>query len=397
MAVYFASYIMRNNFAVMIVKICSDMQTSKSSLAVILTGMTIFYGVGQVLCGILGDKLPPRLMLTGGLSLAVICNSVMFFAESIPFMTVIWSVNGLAHAMLWPPIVRILSLYLTDEEYSYATVRVSWGSSGATIAMYLLCPILLGFMSWRWIILLFAVVGAVITVLWTAFSPHFLVEDKKDSQKDEKEITGIERKPIPKYVFFPVVFIMLGIIFQGVLRDGVTNWMPSLMNESFHLGEEISILSTVLLAVFSMIAFALASHLHTRFFKNEVFFAAVIFAFSAVSAILLYFANRFVGSAILSALLLSFIVAAMHGINLMLITIVPKRFVKSGKVSTISGILNACTYIGSAISTYGFAALAENFGWNTTILTWVLVSVLGVAVCAVIVPVWRKFKTEYAE
>ena len=48
MAVYFASYIMRNNLAVMTVKICSDMQVEKSALAIVLTGMTICYGVGQI-------------------------------------------------------------------------------------------------------------------------------------------------------------------------------------------------------------------------------------------------------------------------------------------------------------------------------------------------------------
>ena len=91
------------------------------------------------------------------------------------------------------------------------------------------------------------------------------------------------------------------------------------------------------------------------------------------------------------------IVACMHGINLMLITVVPKRFVKSGKVATYSGLLNACTYVGASISTYGFAALAESFGWNFTILTWVMVSVAGILVCLAAVPLWKKFRKEYAD
>ena len=398
MAVYFASYIMRNNFAVMIVKICSDMGEAKSSLAIILTAMTVCYGTGQVLSGVLGDKLSPSIMLTAGLSLSAICNALMFFADSIPLMTVIWGVNGFAQSMLWPPIVRILSTYLNDAEYAYASVTVSWGSSGATILMYLLCPLLLGFMSWRSIILTFAIIGASIAVVWTLVSPRFLVvaPDKLPKAPSDQPIVT-ETKPIPKFIILPLALMMFGIILQGVLRDGVTNWMPSLMNESFGLTEEKSILSTVLLAVFSMLVFVVASFLHTRFFKNEVFFASIIFAFSLVASILLYFANRFLGSAVISALLLSLIVAAMHGINLMLIVIVPKRFVKSGKVSTFSGILNACTYIGAALSTYGFAALAENVGWNTTILVWAAIALLGFIVCGAISPLWKRFKKEYAE
>ncbi len=395
MAVYFASYIMRNNFAVMLVKICSDMGVAKSALAVVITGMTVTYGIGQVVSGFLGDKIPPRAIITGGLLLAVACNVTMFFAESIALMTVIWCINGVAHALLWPPIVRLLSSGLTDSEYNYAVVRVSWGSSVATILMYLICPLLLTFMGWRSIILLFALIGALVTAIWLLFSPRFITEKENSGEEISCDIK--ETKPLPRYVILPMIAIMIGIILQGVLRDGVTNWMPSLMNESFGLGEELSILSTVILAVFSMISFSFAAFIHERFFKNEVTCAAVIFGFSTLSALLLYLSHSFFGGAILSALLLALIVGGMHGINLMLITIVPKRFVRSGKVSTFSGILNACTYIGAAIATYGIAALAERFDWGVTILVWAAVALLGCLVCFSIVPVWCKFKKEYAE
>ena len=394
MAVYFASYIMRNNIAVMTVRICSDMEITKSSFAVVITGMTVCYGIGQLVSGFLGDRISARVMLGGGLLLAVACNFAMFFASEVPFMTVIWCVNGFAHALLWPPIVRLLSSNLNDAEYNYAVVRVSWGSSIATIAMYLICPLLLTFMSWRVIILVFASVGAIVAALWIMLNPRFVSNAKRE---ERSRVPTVQKKPLPRYLILPLAFIMLGIVLQGVLRDGVTNWMPSLMNESFNLGEELSILSTVILAVFGMLSYSVAAFLHTRFFKNEVTCAAVIFMFSAVVSLSLYFANEYINSALLSAILLSLIVAGMHGINLMLITIVPKRFAKSGKVSTFSGILNACTYVGAAIATYGVAALAESYSWGVTILVWTGVALLGAAACTLILPLWGKFKKEYAE
>ena len=41
--VYFTSYCMRINLAVMLVKICSEMQVEKSALAIVITGLTIAY------------------------------------------------------------------------------------------------------------------------------------------------------------------------------------------------------------------------------------------------------------------------------------------------------------------------------------------------------------------
>ena len=184
MAVYFASYITRNSFAVMAVRVCSDMQVAKSTLAVVITGMTVCYGIGQLISGFLGDRISPRILLAGGLILAVACNVTMFFAKGIPFMTVIWCINGFAQALLWPPIVKLLSSNLNDAEYNYAVVRVSWGSSIATIAMYLLCPVLLTLMSWRAISLSFAAVGSIIAALWIILNPRLITEQVLRIQRD---------------------------------------------------------------------------------------------------------------------------------------------------------------------------------------------------------------------
>lgn len=402
MLVYFGSYIMRINFAVMIVKVCSDMQLEKSVLAIVVTGLTVAYGTGQVVSGVLGDKIDPRNMIIMGLSIASACNLAMFFSYDVTLMTVVWTINGFAHSMLWPPIVRIMSLHLNDAEYSYAVVRVSWGSSIATILLYLICPVLLRFTGWREIIASCAAVGLVILAVWIIFSKKLLSSVAVGAKEKLQVDTSADKKtvkhlPIPKYVIVPMVFIMLGIIFQGMLRDGVTNWMPSLLSESFGIAEEDAIFATVIPAVFSMISFYVFDIMHRKLFKNEVFCAAVIFGGSLVSAVIMYIANLFAASAVLSTLLMALIISCMHGVNLMLISIVPKRFKRSGKVSSFSGIVNACTYIGAAIATPVFAAVAEDRGWNTTILSWVIVSLLGVLLCLFATPLWARFRKEYSD
>ena len=100
---YFASYVMRINLSVVIVEVYTGLGKTKDDVAVILTALTIAYGLGQILCGVLGDKIKPRLMLTIGFGVAIACNILMFFfRENIPVMTFIWGINGLAHAMFWP-------------------------------------------------------------------------------------------------------------------------------------------------------------------------------------------------------------------------------------------------------------------------------------------------------
>ena len=146
-----------------------------------------------------------------------------------------------------------------------------------------------------------------------------------------------------------------------------------------------------------MISYSAFSALQKRFFKNEVACAATIFAGSAIVCALLFAVNKFFPNAALipSLVLMALTVAAMHGINLMLISIVPRRFAVFGKVSTYSGILNASTYVGAALSTYGFAALAERFDWNFTILTWIAISFVGAVVCFFGARIWQRHLDEY--
>ena len=398
-AVYFTSYCMRVNLAVMLVKICSEMQVEKSALAVVITGLTVAYGTGQVISGFLGDRIKPQHIIPAGLFLAVVCNVGIFFVSTIPAMTVIWSVNGFAHALLWPPIVRLMSTYLSQEDYSFAAVRVNQGSSVATISLYLFCPLLLGFTEWRTIMLLCAAWGTIMIALWFILYPRVFAKTVKQEEKTEKVSPAPEQKalPVPLYIFGAISLIMPGIMLQGMLRDGVTNWMPSFLLETFGLSEENSIVSTVILAIFTMISYSAFSALQKRFFKNEVTCASAIFAGSAIVCALLFLVNAFVpGIALVpSLILMALTVAAMHGVNLMLIAIVPRRFVPFGKVSTYSGILNASTYVGAAISTYGFAALAETFDWNFTILTWVAISFVGAVVCFFGARIWQRHLEEH--
>ena len=334
--------------------------------------------------------------------LAVISNVAMSFAGSIPLMAVVWFINGYAHAMLWPPMVRLMATSMNDIEYSYSAVRISCGSSGATIALYLITPLLLGFMSWNNVILSIAVVGAIITVSFVVAFPKLFADknDEEDIKAGDKKKTenGV---PLPKGVFVSIVLIIIAIALQGALRDGVGDWMPTFMADAFGLKPENAIIAGVIPAIFSMLSFYMFDKIYRRYFKNEISCAAFIFIGAAVSSALLLLLNALslsgVVFAAVSAFLIGFLIACMHGVNLMLITVVPKRFIKSGKVSTFSGLFNSATYIGAAIALPLFPALKSNFSWGVTIAVWGAISVAGAAVCFLTAPSWRRFKENYSD
>jgi OPA family glycerol-3-phosphate transporter-like MFS transporter len=190
-------------------------------------------------------------------------------------------------------------------------------------------------------------------------------------------------------VLFLIGAVIVAIVLQGFLRDGVTNWTPSYVSDIFRVDSSAAILSGVILPVFSIVCFQLADVIHRKLLKNEMVCAMAFFLTGAVAAVVLAVTDG--QNMIVSLSGLALLVGSMHGVNLMLISMVPHYFEKFGKVSLVSGILNAGTYIGSALSAYGTAVYTENFGWQSTIFLWAAVAASGAAVCICLKRKWHKF------
>ena len=114
----------------------------------------------------------------------------------------------------------------------------------------------------------------------------------------------------------------------------------------------------------------------------------MIFAVSTLAAGVLYL---FPGTGAAAAIvMLATIEGCMNGINLLFISILPIYFKKYGNISTVSGVLNSTTYVGSALSTYGIAFVSMRFGWSASTLVWLILGAVSTALCLVNVPGWRK-------
>ena len=378
---YMVSYMTRINFGAVITAIVEQTGMTKTMLSAAVTGSAITYGLGQILCGYIGDKISPKRLVFIGLLITVSMNLLIPLCDNHVQMTAVWCVNGLAQACMWPPLVKLMVTLFCQTDYGRASTMVSWGSSFGTIIIYLLSPVIIMVSGWKTLFFITAGCGAVMAMVWLRCcqEPEFeRPVAAKGAMADKKNAR----------FFTPLLAaIMFAIMLQGALRDGVTTWMPSFISETFRLSSEISILSGVCLPVFSILSLRLALALYEKLPGNPVRCAAIIFGLGAVAALVLSMVAD--TSSIGSIACMALLTGAMHGVNLMLICMVPPFFQRHGNISTVSGVLNSCTYVGSAISTYGIALLSESAGWQTTAFVWFIIAALGAAVCTVCSRVWK--------
>lgn len=393
---YMVSYITRINYGAILAEMESALGISKSLLSMAVTGSFIAYGTGQIVSGIGGDRFSPKRLVTAGLSASVLMNLALPFCKSPYSMLAVWCMNGFAQAFLWPPLVKLMTVLLDEESYKKASVKVSWGSSFGTVAVYLISPLIISTLSWKWVFWFSAACGAVMTAIWIRSVPSMgsraaeKVERAERAEKPQKTKGDSLGKAARRGLFLSplMLSVMFAIILQGMLRDGVTTWTPTYILETYHLSSSVSILTGVVLPIFSILSFQLASVLYRKKLTNPMICAGVFFVGGALSAAALFLLT---GKGVFSSVLFcALLTGCMHGVNLILICMLPSYFKKYGRVSTVSGVLNTCTYIGSALSTYGIALLSERFPWRYTLFLWMLVSLVGGVVMFCSSRPWKK-------
>lgn len=390
-AVYFCSYMSRYDYAVVMVEIIRSEGFTRVAASAALTGLFITYGVGQLISGYLGDRLPPHLLIFGGMLVCAAMNVLIPLCPTAGWMTAVWSVNGLAQAMMWPPLVKVMTLHLHEQDYKRAVVWVSWGGSIATIIVYLTAPALIAVGGWRLVFFGAAAAAAVMAAVWL-WRYHALKMPVLTAAPVKTPRQESERKQGMRAVLPVVGMIMLAIVLHGILRDGITTWTPSYLSDAFEADSGVAILSSVVLPLFAIVCFQLTSTLNRKLIKNEMTCAASIFAAGLVALCVLRLAGT--SSFLLTVLALAISVGSMHGVNLVFTCMIPPYLSRFGKTAFVSGLLNSCTYVGSALSMYGIAMLTQRCGWQATLSAWCLIALAGTLCCLLTIKSWRKIRRE---
>ncbi|MBR4072737.1 MAG: MFS transporter [Clostridia bacterium] len=387
--VYFISYVTRINYAASLAEIVADLGITKSLASIAVTGSFITYAIGQIISGIIGDKFDPRKVIAFGIVGTSAINISVFFLEDIGAINALWCFNGLFQALLWPPLLRFVSLCFDRKAYSRVVVLVSQASYVATILVYVTVPVIITVSNWHTVFAVCGALGATFAVVWFFGTKNINLEEsapvKKTQETDLPEVQPLSLKKILAIGMVPMVIASVSL---GILKEGITTWMPSYVSEVFNLGSAASILSTAILPVFNIIMLVII-HRINRYVQNESMGVMLFFGVALTASVVL--TAVFSKAVILDVVLMSLISSSMHGNSYYITCQVPHRFLKYGRVSTVSGVFNACIYLGAAISTYAFAGLTEAFGWNFTVISWGVIALLGVLLGLISYKPWKRF------
>lgn len=392
---YFSTYIGRQNYTAVMAEIIEKEGFLNSACGLVGTGFFISYGAGQVVSGFLGDRLNPKHMIFTGIFLSSLVNLSMAFLTSPKAMAAAWCINGGAQSMTWSPILRVFSEHLPEDKQKSACVNIATTYPAAILLIYPICSLLVYFSGWRTVFLLSGFFMLAVSALW--FVGFTWVErwetEKPETQKTLKPLDSwvAEKEELSFTRSLLLLLLLLGTLlaFQGALRDGVTGWVPSYLSNTYQVGTFVAIFATSFLPLVNMFGVYFANFIYRRLKKNELETTMILFSIAFGSMICLVLTEGL--HLFVSLVFFSIITSCMMGTNVMLVSFVPTYFIRFGKVSTISGLLNATVYIGSSISTYGLGAIADRLGWPFLIKILCALTLAGVIVCRPAAIMWKRF------
>lgn len=392
--VYAASYFIRTCYAAAIAPIVNDGHFNKGEIGLVGTAFFICYGVGQLISGLIGDKVNPFFMIVFGAAAGGLCCFLMPLADSFVLMLIIWGINGFFQSMLWSPILRIFSETIDKSLSKKAILNISLSLPVGTVCAYLISTFIIKYSGWQ----LVFVCGGIVIVLSAIFLLWTLAYAKKDFVKarlqlaevnNHSETTNSRKSLVGLAVLSGLFVIVVPSFLHGMMRDGITNWVPTMITELYGVSPSFSVFLTIVLPIFNSFGAYAVVPLYKKLGENEMKTAAVIAIMALAPLLLLLFMNRLPVYVII--VLLALTTSVMYALNYLIISLIPVRFSKYSFTSGVSGILNSAAHIGCAVSSYGFGAVAEKAGWNAVIIVWIAAALMTALFSFLSNIKWKKF------
>jgi OPA family glycerol-3-phosphate transporter-like MFS transporter len=397
--VYTMAYLARNTYSASIVTITGTGLLDEKSAGLVGTLYFILYGAGHLINGILADRISPMVMIITGLCGTTVCNFLMpTVTPTLWLMCIVWGANGFLQAMLWSPIINIISGRISHLIKFKALVVISTTVPTGTVLAYGITSVC-SFSGAGWKVPFFIASGAAITacVTFAVIGSITLSSKSDDVPEDEKNPAQRIIRPIPKgrsiislLAASGTLVFLIPVVFHGMLKDGVIAWVPNIIKETYHTTESLSTALAVILPLMNLFGSLISNTLfHHVFKRNHASVGACLMLIAAIPTALVIKTSALpLAAGIICLALLSML---MSGFNYLFSSLVPSLFSVYGRTSTVSGIFNSSIYAGSAISMYLFAKVKEMFSWSATIALWLGLTIASAVVLLIMVRPWRRF------
>lgn len=369
---YLSVYIARNILGAATPQMIESGDFTRESVGSLSSLYFITYAVGQLINGAIGDKIKAKYMISFGLCLAGVCNTLFsFLSDSFLYSYIAYGATGFFLSMIYGPMTKVIA---ENTEPIYATRC----SLGYTVASFLGSPgagLLAAVLAWRGIFSLSSVAllgtGAICFIMFLIYEKKGIIHYNQYLPSKEKggSIKLLLQHKIIKFTLISMV--------TGVVRTSVIFWLPTYFSE--YLGfstEAAALLFTVSTLIIALTAFVAIFLYEKAFRRNMERMILVVFSSASICFILVYLLKQ----PVLNIIFMVLAIMSSGCAASMLWSRYCPSLRDTGMVSRVTGFLDFVSYIAAAISSAVFANAVSVIGWHGLILIW-----FGLMICGVMI------------
>lgn len=332
----------------------------------------IFYAVGQLINGAIGDKVKARYMISIGLFMAGVTN-VLFSRLSVnqaDIAIVIYGFTGFFLAMIYGPMTKVVA---ENTEPIYAT-RCSLGYTFASFIGSPVAGVAAAVLVWQDVFLVSSVILVFMALMcflvFLLFEKRGIVKYNQYACKKEK---GGSIKVLIEHKI--IKFTLISIL-TGVVRTTVVFWLPTYISQ--YLGfstEKAALLFTVATFIVSFTTF-ISIFIYERLKRNMNLTILLMFSSSTLFFMLVYLVKQ----PVLNMIFIVIAIMSSNGAATMLWSRYCPSLRDTGMVSSATGFLDFMSYMAAAASSTIFANAVSLIGWGNLILVWFGLMIVGIVI-----------------
>ena len=414
--VYSTSYIARGSFSFVRSTMLSDGAISIGVAGAISAAYFIFYAVGQLVNGFLGDRISPFLMVIVGLGIVVVSNVLMTVAQPQWFYVLWWGINGYGHSMLWSPVFFVMSNMINTRMRIFALTAISICSPFGKIMSALVSSAAISDGKWQKVFFVVSLITVAVLLVWvtryvslkgkitlgaatateTSDGENLLSDDINDKEK--------KRGIFSLLVASGVIIMLPAMLVHGLFYNGVVELIPTILSDQYNMSASMAAIIDIIIPVMSIVGLFFANLVYYKIFKkNDMKSAAFLMTVTLVPVLIMLVLAIFktdgymIGQypdAVIFVVIYALVYLLQFAFNHVVIVLLASRFAKYSYAATLSGLANAINYGGSAISTYGMTyALLKLELWQTVII-WGAVLIVAAILVILSMGKWSKFAKE---
>ena len=213
---YLAVYIARNILGVLTPQMILGTTFTTENIGTLSSVFFITYAIGQLINGIIGDRIKAKYMISIGLFLAGIFNfTFALFDDTFTVPYISYLLMGFALSMIYGPMTKVVA---ENNSLIYAT-RCSVGYNFASLFGSPLAGVLAALFLWHVVFYIsggaLIIMGVLAFVLFTLFEKQGLVKYNQ-FKKAEKSGGGIKVLIEREIIRFTLISVLTGLILHSI-------------------------------------------------------------------------------------------------------------------------------------------------------------------------------------